>query len=245
MTDTKMNKGRLLAFIEKYNLKGLIEAVKWESDGEQLSTNFISADKTLLGIVSFKDVSLPETKLGVYSTSQLKSMLGVLQDQVNVMVVSRNGRDVSLKVADSKNHINFMLADLNVIADPPELKTLPEWDVQINFDSEFSSLFEKSVRALPEEGKTFTVIEDDGNLIVVLGHSKNNSSRITINVSGSSKGEFDPISFKSEYLLNVLKANSEVPEGTLYISTQGISYVAFEASDFKSEYYMVTLSGDS
>ena len=40
-----MNKITLDTFIQKYNLGGSINSVKWESNGDTLSTRFISPDK--------------------------------------------------------------------------------------------------------------------------------------------------------------------------------------------------------
>ena len=44
-----MNKITLDTFVQKYNLGGSINSVKWESSGDTLSTRFISPDKSLLG----------------------------------------------------------------------------------------------------------------------------------------------------------------------------------------------------
>ena len=44
-----MNKIVLDTFIQKYNLGGNVNSVKWESSGDTLSTRFISPDKSLLG----------------------------------------------------------------------------------------------------------------------------------------------------------------------------------------------------
>ena len=43
-----MNKITLDTFIQKYNLGGSINSVKWESNGDTLSTRFISPDKRLM-----------------------------------------------------------------------------------------------------------------------------------------------------------------------------------------------------
>ena len=46
-----MNKITLDTFIQKYNLGGNVNSVKWISNGTTLSTKFISGDKSLLGHV--------------------------------------------------------------------------------------------------------------------------------------------------------------------------------------------------
>ena len=43
-----MNKITLDTFIQKYNLGGNVNSVKWISDGTTLSTRFISGDKSML-----------------------------------------------------------------------------------------------------------------------------------------------------------------------------------------------------
>ena len=54
-----MNKITLDTFIQKYNLGGAVNSVKWISDGATLSTKFISGDKSLLGHVELVKQTLP------------------------------------------------------------------------------------------------------------------------------------------------------------------------------------------
>ena len=46
-----MQKNKLDRFIQKYNLGGNVNSVKWKSDGNSLSTSFVTPDKSLLGEV--------------------------------------------------------------------------------------------------------------------------------------------------------------------------------------------------
>ena len=46
-----MEKNRINRFVQKYNLSGLIESVKWDVEGTTLTTSFISDDKSVLGTV--------------------------------------------------------------------------------------------------------------------------------------------------------------------------------------------------
>ena len=75
-----MNKIVLDAFIQKYNLGGQVNSVKWDSDGTTLSTRFISPDKSLLGELTLSKQTLPEFEVGVYDTPLLFKMLGTLAD---------------------------------------------------------------------------------------------------------------------------------------------------------------------
>ena len=46
-----MQKSKLDRFIQKYNLGGNVNSVKWKSDGSSLSTSFVTPDKSLLGML--------------------------------------------------------------------------------------------------------------------------------------------------------------------------------------------------
>ena len=47
-----MQKSKLDKFISKYNLGGNVNSVKWKSNGDTLSTSFVTPDKSLLGSVT-------------------------------------------------------------------------------------------------------------------------------------------------------------------------------------------------
>ena len=68
----------------KNNLGGEVESVKIDSTEEGLSVKFISDDKTLLGNVSSDNKDFPNGEYGVYTTSQLKGLLSVLDSDINV-----------------------------------------------------------------------------------------------------------------------------------------------------------------
>ena len=82
-----MNKITLDTFIQKYNLGGSINSVKWESNGDTLSTRFISPDKSLLGELSLSKQSLPNFEVGVYDTPLLSKMLGTLADNIDFNLI--------------------------------------------------------------------------------------------------------------------------------------------------------------
>ena len=52
-----MQKSKLDRFIQKYNLGGNVNSVKWKSDGSSLSTAFVTPDKSLLGNVKVNKYS--------------------------------------------------------------------------------------------------------------------------------------------------------------------------------------------
>ena len=88
-----MNKITLNTFIQKYNLGGNVNSVKWTSDGTKLSTKFISGDKSLLGVLELDKQNLPAFDVGVYDTAQLQKMLNVMMDSVELTLTEKDGND--------------------------------------------------------------------------------------------------------------------------------------------------------
>lgn len=82
-----MKKNSIEGFISRYNLGGEVESVKVNSTDAGMQVSFISDDKTLLGTVESEETGFPNGEYGVYTTSQLKGLLGVLGSQDRKSVV--------------------------------------------------------------------------------------------------------------------------------------------------------------
>jgi hypothetical protein len=234
-----MEKQQLNRFVSKYNLAGLVESVKWESKDGSLSTSFISDDKSVLGNVTMKEFDGINSTFGVYDTTKLIKMLSVLGDTVDFSINDIDGKAVSLKFKDSSTSVNYMLADLSVIPNVPDLKQLPPFNAEIKLDSNFISKFIKAKGALDENNFTFTC--KDGKGQIVLGFSNINTNRISIDVDCTCEGDVNPISFSATYLKEILVANKEATDATLKISSQGLSHIHFEIDNYESNYYLVEI----
>jgi len=234
-----MEKQSLNHFVSKYNLAGLVESVKWESKDGSLTTSFISDDKSVLGNVTMKEFDGTDASFGVYDTTRLNKMLSVLGNDVDFSINDIDGKPVSLKFKDGSTSVNYMLADLSVIPNVPDLKQLPDFNVEIKLDSNFISKFIKSKNALDENNFTFTC--KDGKGQIVLGFSNINTNRINIDVDCTCDGDIEPISFSATYLKEILVANKEATDATLKISSQGLSHIHFEIDNYESNYYLVEI----
>ena len=235
-----MEKQKLNRFVQKYTLAGLVESVKWESKDGSLSTSFISDDKSVLGNVTMLEFEGSNATLGVYDTTKLIKMVSVLGDGVDFAIQDIDGKAVSLKFKDKSTSINYMLADLSVIPNVPDLKQLPNFDVKIKLDSSFINTFIKAKGALADENN-FTFVSKNGKSEIILGHSNINTNRISIDVDAEVSGDVSPISFSATYLKEILVANKEASDATLNISTQGLSHIHFEIDQYTSDYYLVEI----
>ena len=104
-----MNKITLDTFIQKYNLGGNVNSVKWNSDGSTLSTRFISPDKSLLGDLTLAKQTLPEFEVGVYDTPLLSKMLGTLADTVDFTLTKVDNSPVAFHFTDSIMSVDYVL----------------------------------------------------------------------------------------------------------------------------------------
>ena len=230
-----MEKVKFDGFINRYNLGGEVESVMVKSEGTDLSVRMISDDKTLLGDVSVSGADFPTGEFGIYTTSQLKGLLSVLDNTIEVEEVTG-----ALKFSDKGTKMQYMLAAPSVIPAVPDLKALPPFNVEVTLNDEFVNKFIKSKGAL-SDADTFTFTCKDGKGEIILGYSSINSNRISITVDCKCDGDVQPIAFSAKYLKAILMANKGSSTSSLEISSQGLAKVAFTDGDFVSNYYLVEI----
>lgn len=235
-----MEKTKLEKFISKYNLGGSCESVLWKSDGSDITVKCISDDKNVLGIVTVKDVQLEEGEYGIFDTKQLSSMLSVLSDSVNVTTKKNNSKTSAIHLTDNNAKIDYVLADSAVIPSAPDLKQLPNFDLEIKLDQKFTNTFLKAKSAL-SDAETFTVMSDGTTANIVLGYSDMNTNRITLDVDTVNNCKLQPINFSARYLKEILSANRECTTGVLKVSSKGLAYIKFGVQDFNTDYYLVQI----
>jgi len=235
-----MQKSKLDKFIQKYNLGGNVNSVKWKSSGDTLSTSFVTPDKSLLGNVKVNKFPFEESELGVYQTDQLKSLINVLGDDVSLDVSRAGNKAYSLKVKNGPVSVDYVLSDLSVIADPPALKRLPEFGTQIKLDNNFINTFIKGKSALSDVD-TFTIVKTNEGCDVVIGYSSTNTNRVNIPVESTSCDVDTPITFNANLFKEVLVANRECSSAVLEVSTEGLAKVNFKIDDYDSTYYIVAM----
>ena len=235
-----MDKYKLTRFIDKYHLGGNVNAVVINSKGDKLSTRFITGDKALLGELEMNSWSFQDTELGVYDTEQLSRLLGVLDDDVSLNLTQSGDKAIALEISDQYSKVNFMLSDKSVINQPPILKGIPEFQVEIKVDSSFIKRFISGKSALPDTD-TFTVIADDDGVKLVIGYSSINTNRVTIPVETTASSNIENVSFNANLFKDVLVANKECESATLYVSEQGLSKINFKVDQYDATYYLVAV----
>ena len=235
-----MNKHSLNRFIDKYYLGGNCSSVVINSKGDKLSTRFITGDKNLLGELHMTGWNFDEADLGVYNTEQLVKLLSVLSENISMNLTKAGDKAVSLKISDTKSDVNYMLSDLSVISSPPNLKSIPDFEVKIKVDKSFMSKFVAGKGALTDTDN-FTVITDDEGVKVVIGYAEINTNRVTLPVETESYDKIENVSFNANLFRDVLVANKECESATLEVSSEGLSKIVFNVDDYSVTYYLVSV----
>ena len=182
--------------------------------------------------------SFDEADLGVYNTEQLVKLLSVLSENITMNLTKAGDKAVSLKISDSKSDVNYMLSDLSVISDAPNLKSIPEFEVKIKVDKSFMSKFVAGKGALADTDN-FTVITGDDGVKIVIGYAEINTNRVTLPVETESYDKIDNVSFNANLFRDVLVANKECESATLEVSSGGLARINFKIDEYDATYYLV------
>lgn len=236
-----MNKKQFERFISKYNLGGACESVTYTISNNTMSTRAMSDDKNVLCEVNIKNVDFPDGEYSIYDTGKLKSLLGVLGDELEVKTSNGNaGRVLALRLRDDRSTVSYAVANPSIIPAVPTLTSNPEFNTWMTLDEKFTTAFIRARLALSDI-ETFHVVSDGSSTTahVILGISTQNTSRVTIDVEMDSPTKIDEMSFSSKYLREILSANKDATHGKMSINSLGLAKLIFSTDDITSVYYLV------
>jgi hypothetical protein len=243
-----MKKSLLETFIKKYNLNGNINGARWKIDTNEktLVSSGISDDQQILFDVTLSDFTeLQDIEFGVYNTSRLKQMMGVLGEDIDLSLNynSKNNKLNSISLKDTETEMRYVTADLAVIAEKPPLKVKPVYNAEIIFNEAYITKFIKAKNALNDVDVFTLLMNRKDKLELVIGYSSVNSNKITLDVATANGNDSvaNPIHFNAKYLKEILMSNSECDTATLYVSDIGLAKISFTKDNFVSNYYLIEI----
>lgn len=237
-----MKKAELLNFINRYYLAGATTSVKWKSKDGTVTTDFITDDQNVIGNVEVSNIDLGDNDLGVYATPTLTKMLSAVSDDINVKVNVIDNKSVSMDIDDTDVDMKFMLADLSVIRQVPELKQLPDWNVKIDLDKDFTAKFIKAKNAIPDS-ENFGVACKNGKADIIMNYSSINTNRIrfSVNCNADQCDDMSVVCFSSNLFKEILQVNKDAESATIEVSAAGLARAVFTSKSYTSTYYLVQL----
>ena len=242
-----MQKQTLTSVIDKYHLNGVVESVKWSIKDKNITVDFITPMKNLVGKVTSPNFELDDTDLGIYNTSQFNKLVKIMDNTIVLgLTKSPYGTPLELTLADNQYDLNYYLSDLMLIETVPAINEPASYDAEANIDSDFISKFANAKKALGDV-KQFT-IKDELNsdstkdLVIVIGDGNGYANKIKFKTPCESLFGLNETPFPADVMMELLKANEEADSGTIQISQEGLMKISFKEGNIESTYYLVRLS---
>lgn len=240
-----MKKEKLIRFINKYSLDNIFESVKWKhiaaekvlhTRGELQQKSFVM-DVRMKDFTEFND----DVVIPVVNTQKIKAMISPFEEDIALTLSKVGDRVVGFTVSDQNCESYCTAADPNAI--PPVPKDLSDkeiYEVNIALTEEFVEKFSKARAALPDVEEFTIRMNKNDKVEFVIGYSVANTNRITLTaptINGKDKFDGQPIKFVAKNFLEVLKANKEVTDGVMYLTSRGVIKTVFKGDDFDCLYF--------
>lgn len=242
-----INKLVLQSIINKYYL-GENESVKWNINNKNLSIDFNTINKEVLGKIECSNFNLEDCELAIFDTKKLYNLINITSGNLILNTENKRGIFTKLNISDESFNLTYALADPLLINKPGKVNE-PEWDIMLSLSKEDVDNLVKAKNALSEIDNMviFTDYDLDGNTICkfIFGDEKGHNNKIIYQMHGDIKESNVKLPFNSNHFRNILNNNKDLEEGFLYICNQGLMKLEFKSGDIKSLYYIVRKAEDT
>jgi hypothetical protein len=240
-----INKGELQAIISKYNLGGMIDAVKWSTQDKQLIIKFNAPTRDMIGEVTHTSFDLEDSEIAIYNTSQLDKLLAITSGDINLQL-EKTGRIFSkLVIEDVSYKLNYSLSDLLLIQEPGKVNNPNDYIIESTLESDAISAVIKAKNALQSDNVNFTITTNfDGEqvLTMVFGDNSNHTHKVEYIVPNTvvTGDHFNfNIPFNSEMIRVIFANNKDANKAHMSLNVQGLLKLVFEGDKWNSTYYIV------
>ena len=242
-----INKLLVQSVIDKYYL-GLNESVKWVINNNHLTIDFMTPTKDVIGSVECDNFELEDSKLAIYDTKKLQSLISICSGDLLLELQKQNQMFVKLNISDMNFNLQYALSDPLLISKVGKVN-LPEWVVEVDLTNEDLTYLLKAKGALKDIDNMLvtTTLSLDGEPICefLFGDESGHNNKISYQISGDIKEDNIKLPFNSDTFKMILQANKGMETGKLKISNMGLMGLEFKDNTITSNYYMVRKSDTS
>ena len=233
-----MEKQKLLSFINKYYLNDVADSVIWNVSNGELRVAYKLEDNSLVSEIILKNFNCDDAVFGVYETSQLISLLNILEDDIEIEFGKRGSSVNILHLQDLKTKIKYMLSECDIIPNkPPETVNLPPFDMILKLDVFTIGKFIKASKSMSVV-KSFSVnaneLIDEIKFII-----SDTSNVVSLDVATDKVKDCEKLVFSIEHLTNIFSNNKDFESIECEVSSQGLFKIGFNFTDITSIYYLV------
>ncbi len=246
-----MKKELLDTFIKRYNLNGLIPKVKWKYNAKEKTLHTRATADSHCFVVDvttttdFSEFGTDDLVLCIADTDKLKKMMSMFEDEFNLEINKSGDRILGFNMFNDDCQSYCSAAD-PVAMDPvpKNLQDIPEYHAVVPLTEEFIEQFLKARSAL-KDVNTFSVnMNKKGLFEIVVGYATSNSNRIRIvpKIDPDKNNTDKVVSYNMTYIAEVLKANADMPNGSLSFNNDGISRMLFTNDKYTCTYYQFAIA---
>ena len=236
-----INKLTLQSIINKYYL-GVNEAVKWEIENNFLNIDFMTPSKDVIGNVTCNNFQLENSKLAIYDTKKLSSLVSICNGDLLLELEKNNQICTKLKISDLNFNLNYALSDPLLINKVGEV-TIPEWVVELDLTSEDIDNIIRAKSALSQIDNmlvtTTTNLDNENVVEFVFGDESGHNNKITYQIKGNIKEKDIKLPFNSDTFKTILHSNKDMEGGKMYLSSMGLIKLEFTLNEIDSTYFIV------
>ena len=239
-----INKLIVQSIINKYYL-GENESVKWVVKDNSLSIDFMTTSKDVIGSVVCTNFELEDSKLAIYDTKKLNSLISICSGDLLLELVKNKAIYTKLQISDLNFNLNYALSDpllINKVGSVNEA----DWVVELDLSQEDVDNIIKAKSALSQVDNMLvtTTTNLDGEDVVefVFGDESGHNNKISYQILGNIKEKNLKIPFNSGTFKTILQANKDMNGGKLLLSSMGLMRLDFSLDTITSQYYMVRKS---
>ena len=235
-----IKKHLLQSIIQKYYL-GIPEvvSVKWAIEGKDLTINFMTPNKDVIGKVSYSNFDLEECDLIIYDTKKLLGLVNICDQDLMLETEGMGLLNTKLTISDSNYTLIYTLSDPLLVNKVGKAKTSTEWEAELKLDIDNVTHLIKAENAVPESNNLIVSTEKD-LCKFTFGDESGHSNKIIYQIPGTITEEDLSIPFDSNMFKMVLSANKDMKEGKLLLAGGGLMKLEFESEDgVFSEYFVI------
>lgn len=240
-----INKLELQSVINKYFLNGMVESVKWATVNNELTIDFQSPNKDMIGYVKHANFPLEDSEIAVYDTSKLNKLLGIASGEVVLELEKTQAVYTKLIISDANYTLNFSLTDLLLIQDLGDVTDPQNYEIFGFLGEEEISAIIKAHNALESDNMIVRIDRDlDGEdcLMLTFGDNSNHTNKIDYQFSDASLTNVPygtKIPFNSAMVKTILNNNKDATSATFNVNTRGLMKLLFQGENWTSVYYII------
>ena len=240
-----INKVELQSTISKYNLGGMIDAVKWTVQNKHLTIKFNAPTKDMIGEITHTLFDIEDCEIAIYNTSQLDKLLAITSGDVNLQLEKIGKIFGRLVIEDTNYKLNYSLSDLLLIQKPGIVMDPDNYIVESILESDAISAVIRAKNALQSDNVNFTITTNfDGEqvLTMIFGDNSTHTHKVEYIVpntviTGNQYNFNTP--FNSEMIRVIFANNKDANKAYMSLNINGLLRLVFEGDKWKSTYYII------